>query len=174
MGKDKLEDESRLIIQNQHFLNESSLAQYIECGALPGISFINCDFEKVCLIGTVFGSCIFQNCTFNDFNARKTKFSSCHLENCQITNSDMTRAEFYDTSFTNCNFLTVDLAASDFDSCKLKRTTFFKSNLNFILVDDVKVWKSNEWIEIEDDSNFEKILKDMNLISTDEDNMENS
>jgi uncharacterized protein YjbI with pentapeptide repeats len=86
----------------------------------------------------------------------------------------MTRAEFYDSSFTNCNFLAVDLAASDFDSCKLKRTTFFKSNLDLILVEDVKVWKSNEWIEIKDESNFEKILKDMNLISTDEDEMENS
>jgi hypothetical protein len=29
MGKNKLEHESRLIIQNQHFSNESSLAQYI-------------------------------------------------------------------------------------------------------------------------------------------------
>ncbi|MFT4612863.1 MAG: hypothetical protein ACI9OT_002254 [Gammaproteobacteria bacterium] len=174
MGTNKLEDESRLIIQNQHFSNESSLAKYIEWDALARISFVNCDFEKVHLLGKVIGSCSFQNCTFNDFNARKAKFSSCHFEDCQITNSDMTRAEFYDSSFTNCNFLAVDLAASDFGSCKLKRTTFFKSNLDLILVEDVKVWKSNEWIEIKDESNFEKILKDMNLISTDEDEMENS
>jgi hypothetical protein len=42
----------------------------------------------------------------------------------------MTRAEFYDSSF--------------------------KSNLTLILVKDVKVWQSKEWVEIEDFSSFEK------------------
>lgn len=65
----------------------------------------------------------------------------------------MTRTTFYDTSFTNSNFLKVYLGASDFDSCKLKITRFFKSN--FILVEDVKVWKSKEWVEIKDFSTFE-------------------
>ena len=70
----------------------------------------------------------------------------------------MTRAEFYDTHFKNCEFLNVNLAGSDFDRCKLKSTKFFKSNLNFILVEDVKVWKSKEWVEIKDFSSFEKHL----------------
>ena len=56
----------------------------------------------------------------------------------------MTRVEFYDTHFKNCEFLCVDLTASDFDSCKLETIGFFKSNLNFILVENVKVWKSKE------------------------------
>lgn len=72
----------------------------------------------------------------------------------------MTRAEFYDSSFTNCNFLKVDLAASDFDSCKFQKTIFFESNLVLILFEDVKVWKSNEWIELKDFSDFEKLLVD--------------
>lgn len=70
----------------------------------------------------------------------------------------MTRAEFYDTYFKNCKFLSVDLAASDFHKCKFKETSFFKSNLNFIGVEEVKVWKSNEWVEIRDFSSFEKQL----------------
>ena len=159
MNTNKSDNESRLLIQNQHFLNESSLAEYyIACEALARISFVNCNFEDIDMIGKVFGSCSFQNCTFNQFDARKAKFSSCHFEDCKITNSDMTRAEFYDTHFKNCEFLGVDLAASDFDRCKLKSTRFFKSNLNLILVADVKVWKSKEWVEIKDFSSFEKHL----------------
>ena len=57
----------------------------------------------------------------------------------------MTRAEFYDTDFRNCNFLAGNLRVSYFDSYKLKRTTFFKSNLELISVEDVKVWESNKW-----------------------------
>jgi uncharacterized protein YjbI with pentapeptide repeats len=66
MDKNKLDHDSPLIIQNQHF-------------------------EKVHLLGKIFGSCSFQNCTFNNFNASKAKFSSCHFEDCKITNSDMRR-----------------------------------------------------------------------------------
>ena len=148
MNTNKSDHESRLLIQNQYFLNENSLAQYIEWDALARISFVNCKFEKVSLGGKVFGSCSFQNCTFNHFYARKARFSNCHLEDCKITNSDMTRAEFYDTHLKNCEFLGVDLAASDFDSCKFEGTRFFKSNLDFIIGDDVKIWKSKKWIEI--------------------------
>ena len=158
MNTNKSDNESRLLIQNQYFLNENSLAQYIEWDALTRISFIKCNFEKVHLLGKVFGSCNFQNCTFNHFNARKGKFSSCHFEGCKITNSDITRAEFYDTYFKNCKFVGVDLAASEFDSCKLETTRFFKSNLNFILVENVKVWESNEWIKIKYFSSFQKHL----------------
>ena len=68
----------------------------------------------------------------------------------------MTRAEFYDAHFKNYEFLGVDLAASDFDNCKLKTTRFFKSNLDFILVEYVKIWKSKGWIEVKDFSILEK------------------
>ncbi len=157
MNTNKSDNESRLLIQNQHFLNESSLAEYyIACEALARISFVNCNFEDVNMIGKGFGSCHFQNCTFNQFDTRKAKFSSCNFEGCKITNSDMTRAEFYDTHFKNCEFLGVDLAASDFDNCKLETTRFFKSNLDFILVEDVKVWKSKGWVEVNDFSILEK------------------
>ena len=58
----------------------------------------------------------------------------------------MTRAEFYDPYLKNCAFLGVDLVASYFDRYKLETTRFFKSNLNLILAEDVKVQKSKEWI----------------------------
>ena len=119
MNMNKSDNESRRLIQNQHFLNENNLIQYIEWDALARISFINCNFKKLHLLGKVFGSCSFQNCTFNYFSARKGKFSSC-----------------------------------DFDSCKLETTRFLKSNLNLILVENVKVWESKEWVEIEDFSSF--------------------
>ena len=162
MNTNKSDNESCLLIQNQYFLNETSLAQYIEWDVLARVSFVNCNFEKVHLLGKVFGSCSFQNCTFNHFNARKAKFSSCHFEDCKITNSDMTRVEFYDTHFRKCEFLGVDLAASDFDKCKLEETRFFKSNLDLILVEDIKVWQSKEWVEIKDFSNFETYLINLN------------
>ena len=151
-------NQSRLLIQNQDFLGEDSLKQYIKCDALPRISFVNCNFEKVHLLGKVFGSCSFQNCTFNHFNARKAIFSSCHFEDCKITNSDMTRTDFYATHFKNCDFLGIDLTASDFENCKFNGTRFFESNLNLILVQNVKVWKLNAWIQIKDFSSFEKHL----------------
>ncbi len=70
----------------------------------------------------------------------------------------MRRGDFYKTHFKNCEFLGVDLSASDIDSCKFKETKFLQSKLQFIVVDNVKVWKSNKWVKIEDCSNFEKHL----------------
>ena len=56
--------------------------------------------------------------------------------------------------------------------------TFFKvdfRNVDFIGVRSIKVSRSKQSIEIEKSSNLEKILKDMNLIiSTDQDEIENS
>ena len=137
MNTNKSDNESRRLIQNQHFLNENNLIQYIEWDAL----------------------------------ARKGKSSSCHFEDCKITNSDMTKVEFYDTHFKNCEFLGVDLSASDFDSCKLETTRFLKSNLNLILVENIKVWESKEWVEIEDFSSFQnpnlsvRVLAELNFFS---------
>lgn len=135
-------------------------ARNVEYDALARISFVNCNFEKVYFAGKGVGSCNFQNCIFNHFNARKGTFSTCCFENCKITDSDMTKAEFYDTHFQNCEFLAVDLAASDFEKCEFKGTRFFKSNLDFIGVEDVKVLKSKEWVEIEDLSSFKKHLEE--------------
>ena len=150
------EDEIRLKIRNKTFLNETALNQYVKWNALSLINFVDCRFEELDLLGKVFGSCDFKDCKFNHLSFRKCQFSNCKFENCQIVNSDLTRAEFDDSSFRNCEFLKSNLAASDFRRCELIETTFKHSNLNFILVKDVKVWKSKEWIEVNDFSILEK------------------
>ena len=60
MNTNKSDNESRLLIQNQYFLNENSLAQYIEWEALARVSFVNCNFEKVHLLGKVLGLVVFK------------------------------------------------------------------------------------------------------------------
>jgi len=157
MNKNKLDDESRFLVKNEHFLTKSSLSKYcIAPEAFSRISFVNCNFENIEVMGNVFVLCHFQNCTFNQFWVRKAQFSSCYFEGCKITNCNMTRAEFYKTDFTDCEFLSTDLAASDFDICKFRTTRFLKSDLNFIIANDVKVWESKEWVEVNDFSIFEK------------------
>lgn len=44
---------------------------------------------------------------------------------------------------------------------------FPEYSINMLTVVDLKVWKSNQLIEIQDSSNFEKFLRNMNSISTD-------
>jgi len=163
------EEEIRLKISNKTFLNETALNQYVKWNALSLINFVECRFEEIDFLGKAINFCKFKNSEFNDFSFRKCHFAKCTFENCRIVKLDLTRAEFRNCNFRNCEFL-----QSDFWECQFVETTFKHSNLNFIIVQDVKFWKSNKWIEIKDESNFEKILKDMNLISTDEDDMENS
>ena len=155
------EEESRLKICNQNFLDEIALDPYVKWNALSRIIFVDCHFEELDLLGKVFGSCDFKNCKFNNLSFRKCQFSNCWFENCHIVNSDLTRAEFHDCSFRNSQFLKSDLAASNFWECEFVETKFNNSNLDFIVARDVKFWKSNEWTEIKRSSNFEKLLKDM-------------
>lgn len=165
---ENLEEESRLKIRNQTFTNEIDLDQYIEWNALAGIIFGNCRFEELDLLGKVFGSCDFKDCKFNHLSFRKCQFSNCRFQNCQIINSDLTRAKFHDCSFRNSQFLKSDLVASNFWNCEFSETIFKNSNLDLIVARDLKCWKSNQLIKIKKSSNFANILKDMNLISTDE------
>ena len=94
---------------------------------------------------------------------------------CQIQESNLIRAEFNSSTFKNCEFLNSNLRASNFMDFEFRETIFKNSHLDLILVENVKVWKSKQCIEIEKSSNFEKILKDMNLIRPiDQDEIENS
>ena len=152
---ENFEEEIRLKIRNQTFLNETALNQYVKWNALSLINFVDCRFEKIDFLGRSINVCKFKNSEFNSFSFRKCQFAKCTFENCRIVKSDLTRAEFHDCNFRNCEFLQSDLAASDFWNCEFRETIFKNSNLDFIIVEDVKVWKSNEWIQIKDFSNFE-------------------
>jgi len=149
------EEEIRLEIRNETFLNETSLNQYLKWNALSLINFVDCRFEEIDFLGKSINVCKFKNSEFNYFSFRKCQFAKCTFENCRIVKSDLTRVEFRNCNFINCEFLQSDFAASDFWNCEFSETTFKHSNLNFIIVQDVKVWESKEWVEIKDFSNFE-------------------
>ena len=76
----------------------------------------------------------------------RISFVNCNFENGKI---------FGSCTFQNCTTARkAKFSSWDFDSCKFKGTRFLKSNLDLILVEDGKVWKSKEWVEI----SFEKQL----------------
>jgi uncharacterized protein YjbI with pentapeptide repeats len=168
------EEEIRLKIRKKTFLNETALNQYVKWNALSLINFVDCRFEKIDFLGRTINFCKFKNSEFNDFSFRKCQFAKCTFENCRMVKLDLTRTEFRNCNFINCEFRQSDLSASDFWDCQFVEITFKDSNLNFIIVQDVEFWKDKKLIDIKDESNFEKILKDINLISTDQDEIENS
>jgi uncharacterized protein YjbI with pentapeptide repeats len=165
---ENFEEESRLKICNQTFTDEIDLDQYIEWNALARIIFVDCKFEELNLLGKVFGSCDFKNCKINHVCFRKCQFSNCKFEHCQIICSDLTRAELHDSIFRNSQFLKSDLAASNFWNCEFNEIKFKNSNLDFIVARELKCWKLNQLTEIQESSNFATILKDMDIISSDE------
>lgn len=67
-----------------------------------------------------------------------------------MTESNLTRAEFNSITFKNSQFLNSNLRASNFMDCKFRETIFKQSNLDLTLVEDGKVWKSAEWIQVKD------------------------
>nr|YP_010448173.1 hypothetical protein NRL27_pgp026 [Nitzschia dubiiformis]UTQ75654.1 hypothetical protein [Nitzschia dubiiformis] len=106
---------------------------------------------------------MFENCRFSNVTFRKSEFWSCTFLECQIEESNLTRAEFNSSTFKNCEFLNSNLRASNFMDFEFRETIFKNSHLDLILVEDVKVWKSDEWIQIKDFSSFEKLLIDNEL-----------
>ena len=152
---ENFEEKIRFEIHNQKFLNKTALKSYMEWDALALKNFVDCRFEKIELLGKPINFCKFKNSEFNHFSFRKCQFGKCTFENCQIVKSNITRAEFRNCNFINCEFLESDLGASDFWNCNFSETRFKDSNLKFIIIEDVKVWESGEWIQIKDFSNFE-------------------
>ena len=51
------EKDIRLKINNQTFFDEMDLDHYVAYDVLARIIFVNCHFEKLDLLGKVFGSC---------------------------------------------------------------------------------------------------------------------
>ena len=172
---ENLEEEETLTLGDQTFLNEMILDKSIQCSILDTLTFFEVDFKRVDFTGSTFVNCEFKNCRFKDVILRKCEFWNPTFENCQIERSNLTRANFHKGTFRNCNFLNVNLRASDFSDFEFIETKFNSSDLDLIGARSIKVSRSKQSIEIEKSSNLEKILKDMNLIiSTDQDEIENS
>ena len=172
---ENLEQQEILIVGHQTFLNEIILDEFIPCSILGTLTFFEVDFKKVNFTDSTFVNCQFKNYRFKDVMFVKCDFWNPTFENCQIERSNLTRANFHKGTFRNCNFLNVNLRASDFSDFEFIETKFNSSDLNLIGARSIKVSRSKQSIEIEKSSNLEKILKDMNLIiSTDQDEIENS
>ena len=154
--------ENRFKIKNQTFSNEIDLDMYVEWNVLSRIDFIDCNFQKIDLLGKIIN---FWNYKFNDLSFRKCQFGKSTFENCQFFNVDLTRVELGYCKFLNCKFVDCDLSASDLFKCVFFETRFKNSKFDFIGVRSIKVSRSKQSIEIEKSSNLEKILKDMNLLT---------
>lgn len=154
-----------LKIIKQNFANQIISDQYLQCFELGCIKFLNCEFQNVDFTGSSFVDCHFENCIFKNITFRKCQYWNCTLKNIKISNSDLTRTEFDLSFFENSQFFKSNLSAADFSKCQFKETTFYHSNLDLILVFDVQFWKLKEWIDIRNSSHFEIIVKEMNEIS---------
>lgn len=184
-----------LEIVNQTFANEIIFAQDLSMSVFWDLKFSKINFEKVNFSGSYFTDCKFENCTFEKTVMRKSEFTDCTFKSCNLINSSFSKVEFDNNLFIDCQFYKVDLGWSCWLDCIFRKTKFeqvdFEGatlsnlkikdlivlNLNFTETFPTKFYKSNsnEFIEVKSQSNFEKILKDINLIiSTDQDEIQNS
>ena len=91
----------------------------------------------------------------------KCDFWNPTFENCQIETSNLKRANFYKGTFRNCIFTKSNLRATDFSEFEFIKTKFTNSDLDLIGAQSVKVWKLNQYIEIEEPSNLGNLLENM-------------
>ena len=106
-------------------------------------------------------NCEFKNCRLKDVILRKCQFWNPTFENCQIERSNLTRTNFHKGTFRNCVFTKSNLRTTDFSEFEFIKTKFTKSDLDLIGAQSVKVWKLNQYIEIEEPSNLGNLLENM-------------
>ena len=96
----------------------------------------------------------------------KCEFWNSIFENCQIKNYNLIWAVFYNYNFKDCNFINVNLTPlpSFFFNFEFIETKFKNRKLDFIGARSIKISRSKQSIDIEKSSNFDKILRDLNLI----------
>ncbi len=190
-----VDSSKNLEIFNQAFANEGIFAQNLSMSVFWDLKFLKINFKKVNFSGSYFTDCKFENCTFEETVMRKSEFTDCTFKSCNLINSSFSKVEFDNNLFIDCQFYRVDLGWSCWLDCIFRKTKFeqvdFEGatlsnlkikdliilNLNFTETFPTKFYKSNsnEFIEVKSQFDFEKILKDLNLIiSNDEDDMENS
>jgi len=150
-----------LTIGDKTFSKEVVLNQSLQCSLFATLTFSEVEFKEVDFSGSMFMNCTFKNCIFKDVTFRKCDLWNTILENCQIETSDFTRTNFCKGVLQNCSFIKVNLRASDFSELEFIRTKFDHSNLDLISARSIKVWKLNQWTEIEKSSNLGPFLKSM-------------
>ena len=189
------DNNKNLEIANQAFENETILTQDLSMAVFLNVQFSKVKFENINFSGSYFDDCKFENCTFKKTVMRKSEFIDCNFRDCNLINSRFSKVDFYNSLFVDCQFCRINLGWSYWVNCIVRKTRFeqidfegaiFSNlkvkdlivlNLNFTETFPAKFYKSNsnEFIELKSQSNFEKILKDINLIiSTDQDETPNS
>ena len=158
---ENLEQQEILIVGHQTFLNEIILDEFIPCSILGTLTFFEVDFKKVNFTDSTFVNCQFKNYRFKDVMFVKCDFWNPTFENCQIETSNLKRANFYKGTFRNCIFTKSNLRATDFSEFEFIKTKFTNSDLDLIGAQSVKVWKLNQYIEIEEPSNLGNLLENM-------------
>ena len=184
-----------LEITSQAFENETIFTQDLSMSVFWDRKFSKINFENVNFSGSYFTDCKFENCIFEKTVMRKSEFTNCTFKSCNLINSSFSKVEFDNNLFIDCQFYKVNLGWSCWLNCILRKTKFERVdfegstfsdlkikdlivlNLNFTETFPTKFYKSNskEFVEVKSQSDFEKILKDTNLIiSTDQDEIPNS
>ena len=158
---ENLEEQEILMVGDQTFLNEIILDEFIPCSILGTLTFFEVDFKKVNFTDSTFVNCQFKNYRFKDVMFVKCDFWNPTFENCQIETSNLKRANFYKGTFRNCIFTKSNLRATDFSEFEFIKTKFTNSDLDLIGAQSVKVWKLNQYIEIEEPSNLGNLLENM-------------
>ena len=158
---ENLEQQEILIVGHQTFLNEIILDEFIPCSILGTLTFFEVDFKKVNFTDSTFVNCQFKNYRFKDVMFVKCDFWNPTFENCQIETSNLKRANFYKGTSRNCIFTKSNLRATDFSEFEFIKTKFTNSDLDLIGAQSVKVWKLNQYIEIEEPSNLGNLLENM-------------
>lgn len=151
---ENLQEGETLTIGDQTFLNEIIFDESLQCSLLGTLSFFEVDFQRVNFEGSTFINCTFKNCRFRDTVLRKCEFWNPIFEDCKIEKSNLTRAAFQNGTFRNCSFLESNLRASHFAESDFIKTNFNNSDLDLIEARSIKIWKLNQWTEIEKSSNF--------------------
>ncbi len=80
--------------------------------------FMNADFSKAGLAGSVFVNSTINPCNFKDTNLQSSDFRNCFFCDVTFEYTRMNKSTFYNTRFVNCVFKSVSLNDAIFDGCE--------------------------------------------------------
>lgn len=92
----------------------------------------------------------FYKCKFINSNFYKTSFTDCQFENCSFEKTELSlmtvgTSRFLDVSFNNCKMIGIDWTVLkkpyrfSFKECKLDNCSFYKMDLNGLLMEECSV-----------------------------------
>ena len=162
---------STVSLVNEFFSDETILNDKVNISLLSASKFKNICFINNDFYGSYFFNCEFHNCTFTKTRFSKAEWYDCTFINCQFDECFFTRTEVNTTIFQSCNFTNVDLIASTlyestFKDCFFKELPVMSNHTLTMVIMDSKFYKEKEQkaISLNDESDFLKILHEMNAL----------